>query len=76
MNKKKIDGGTDFELEYLEEKMKETWDKLTESDMNLYNTKREEFFSKLKEYHGLSKKDAEKKIKELEKTCGYTPANN
>jgi len=67
MNKKQ----TGSEFEKLKDKMIETWDKLTESDMRLYNTKREEFFSNLKKYHGLARKDAEKQIKALEKICGY-----
>jgi len=66
---------TESEFEKLKDKMIETWDNLTESDIRLYNTKREKFFSKLKEYHGLARKDAEKKIKALEKACGYRSTN-
>ncbi len=50
-------------------KLKETWGKLTDNDIMLYNGKREQFLGKIKEHYGLAKEDAEKKIKALEDAC-------
>jgi len=54
----------------LKGKFKETWSKLSDSDIALYSDKREQFLGKLKEHYSLSKEDAEKKIKSLEESCG------
>ena len=62
MNKEQIHGKSD----QIVGKIKETWGRLTENDVLLYNGKREQFLGKLKELYGLSKEDAEKKLKTLE----------
>jgi uncharacterized protein YjbJ (UPF0337 family) len=46
--------------------LKQTWAKLTDDDVMLYNGKRDEFLGKLKEHYGLAKEDAETKIKAIE----------
>ncbi|MFZ4761779.1 MAG: CsbD family protein [Alphaproteobacteria bacterium] len=56
--------------EQLVGKMKETWGKLTDNDIQLYHGQREQFLGKLKEYYGLAKEEAEKKIQALETACG------
>ncbi len=57
-------------VEKLRRKIKETWSGLSESDINLYEGKREEFFAKLKEKGNLSREDAQKKMEQLERDCG------
>ena len=51
-------------------KIKETYSKLSDDDIKLYDGKREQFFAKLKEKHSVSKEDGEKKLQEIEKSCG------
>jgi hypothetical protein len=48
-------------------KIKETWNKMGDDDVKLYNSNPEKFFSLLQEKHHVSKADAEKKITELQK---------
>ena len=55
----------------LKGKIKETWGKLTESDLMLYKGQREQFLGKLKEHYGMAKEEAEKKLKTMEDA--YTP---
>ena len=71
MNKEQTEG----KIEQLKGKFKETWGKLTDNDITLYNGQREQFLGKLKEHYGLAKEDAEKKIKALEDSygCSSTP---
>ncbi len=47
-------------------KIKETWGKLTDDDIALYNGKQDQFFGKLKESYGIAKEDAQKRLKEME----------
>jgi len=51
-------------------KVKETWGKLTDDDIALINGKRQQFFGKLQEKHGIAQEHAEKQLKEFEKSCG------
>ncbi len=62
MNKEQTEG----QFEQIKGKMKETWGKLTDNDIMLYNGKRDQLLGKLKEHYGLAKEDAEKKIQALE----------
>ena len=57
-------------LEKLHKKIKETWPGLSDSDVKLYDGKRDDFFAKLKEKSNISKEDAQKKIEQLNKDCG------
>ena len=66
MNKEQVEG----KAEELKGKIKQTWAKLTDNDVALYNGKRDEFLGKLKEHYGLAKEDAEKKVKMIEEACG------
>lgn len=61
---------TDANTAKLNGKFKETWGKLSDADIALYSTKRDQFVGKLKEQYSLSKEDAEKKIASLEEQCG------
>jgi uncharacterized protein YjbJ (UPF0337 family) len=50
-------------------KIKETYSKLSDDDVKLYDGKRDQFFTKLKEKQNVSKEDGEKQIKEIEQAC-------
>lgn len=60
---------TEGKFEQIKGKLKETWGKLTDNDIMLYNGRRDQFFGKLKEYYGLAREDAEKKVKAIEDSC-------
>lgn len=62
MNKEQVDGKT----QQLRGMLKQTWGKLTENDLMLFDGQREQFFGKLKDQYGLAKEDAEKKIQALQ----------
>lgn len=61
-------------IEKLNKKIKETWSGLSDSDIKLYDGKRDEFFEKLNEKHHVSKEDAQKKLAQIEKDCGCSGA--
>ncbi len=54
----------------LNAEIKKTWSKLSDDDIKLCETNRDQFFAKLKEKQNVSKEDGEKKLQELEKSCG------
>ena len=54
----------------LNTKIKETWSGLSDEDIKLYATKPDQFFSKLQEKQKVSKEDAQKQMKQMEKDCG------
>lgn len=58
--------------EKLHRKIKETWSGLSDSDIKLYDGKRDEFFANLEKKQNISKGDAELKMRQLEKECGCT----
>jgi uncharacterized protein YjbJ (UPF0337 family) len=49
-------------------KIKETYSKLSDDDIKLYNGNRDQFFAKLKEKQNVSKEDGEKRLQEIEKS--------
>jgi uncharacterized protein YjbJ (UPF0337 family) len=53
----------------LNAKIKETWGKLSDDDIKLYNGNRDQFFAALKEKQGVSKEDGEKHLQEIQKSC-------
>ena len=57
-------------------KIKETYSKLSDDDVKLYDGKRDQFFAKLQEKQNVSKEDGEKKMKEIEQSCGCGTAAN
>lgn len=67
MNKTQADG----KWMQFKGKLKETWGKLTDDDLDLYNGKKDQFFGKLKEQYGLAKEEAEQRVNTLEKECDY-----
>ncbi|MDX2027225.1 MAG: CsbD family protein [Alphaproteobacteria bacterium] len=62
MNRDTIQG----KAEQLKAKIKETWGRLTDDDVALYEAKRDQFFGKLQEKYGLMKDEAEEQVRELE----------
>ncbi len=56
-------------FEQIKGKLKETWAKLSDDDVILYDGKRDQFLGKVQEQYGLIKEDAEKKLKALEDAC-------
>ena len=52
-------------------KLKETWGRLTDDEIALYNGKRDQFFGKLEEKYGLAKEEAEDRLKEIERSANY-----
>ncbi|MCK6417641.1 MAG: hypothetical protein L6Q57_01725 [Alphaproteobacteria bacterium] len=57
-------------------KIKETYSKMNDDDVKLYDGKRDQFFAKLQEKQNVSKEDGERKMKELEQTCGCSSTTN
>lgn len=57
-------------------KIKSTWNKLNDDDVKLYASNRAQFVAKLKEKQNVSNEDAEKHLKEFEKSCGCTPSGD
>ena len=53
----------------ISKEIKATWSKLSDDDVKLYASSRDQFFAKLKEKESVSKDDAEKRLQEIEKTC-------
>lgn len=67
MNKEQVQGN----WSQFKGKVKETWGKLTDDDIALYNGRAEQFYGKLQEKYGLAKEEAEERVREFEKSCDY-----
>lgn len=66
MNKDQIEGNwTQFKG-----KVQKTWGKLTDDDLAQLKRNSKQFFGRLQELHGINKEEAEKQLKEMEKSCG------
>ncbi len=70
MNQEQVKG----KFDQLSGKIKETWGRLNDDDVALYNGKRDQFFGKLQETYGIAKEDAQKRLVELEKSCSSDKA--
>lgn len=66
MNKDQVDG----KFEQLKGEIKKTWGKLTDNDIAQYNGSREKFLGAVKEKQGIEREAAEKRLKEMETSCG------
>ncbi len=62
MNKDQIQG----KASQISGKLKETWGKLTDDDLTLYEGQRDKFLGKVQEHYGIAKEAAEKKLASLE----------
>jgi len=51
----------------LKGKLKETWGRLTDDEVSLYEGQRDQFFGKLQEKYGLMREEAEDRIREMER---------
>lgn len=49
-------------------KMREKWGKLTDSDLDIINGKREQLVGSIQKAYGITKEEAEKQVKEYEET--------
>jgi uncharacterized protein YjbJ (UPF0337 family) len=50
--------------------IKKAWNKLTDEDVGLYETQPEKFFARVKDKHGFSREQAEKRLENIKETCG------
>jgi uncharacterized protein YjbJ (UPF0337 family) len=66
MNNEQIKG----DITQLKGTFKEAFGKLTDSDIMLYEGKRDQFVGKVAELQGINRENAEKQIKSLEEACG------
>lgn len=50
--------------------IRKVWSKITDQDIALYEDQPDQFFLKLKEKHGVSQEDAQKRLKAMKTACG------
>lgn len=67
MNKDQVEGNWN----QFKGKVKETWGKLTDDDIALFNGKKDQFFGKVQEKYGIAKEEAEKSVREWETKYDY-----
>jgi uncharacterized protein YjbJ (UPF0337 family) len=56
-------------------KVREKWGKLTDDDLDVIDGRREQLVGKLQERYGIVRDEAEKQLKEWEKTVEKTRSN-
>lgn len=61
---------TKTNTEKLDAEIKRTWSKLTDEEIGFSEKDEDGFHSALKQKYGLSKEDAEKRMKEIRSSCG------
>ncbi|TWU27670.1 CsbD family protein [Bythopirellula polymerisocia] len=49
--------------------VQQKWGKLTDDDLDVIDGKREELAGKIQQRYGIAKEEAEKQVKEFEKSC-------
>jgi hypothetical protein len=54
----------------LNTEIKKAWDKLSDEDVAAYATKPDQFFAAVREKHGTTRDDAQKRLKEIKTACG------
>jgi uncharacterized protein YjbJ (UPF0337 family) len=59
---------TKGKFEQIKGKIKETWGRLTDDDIALYNGRREQFLGKLREKYGYVQEEAEAQVRKFEET--------
>jgi uncharacterized protein YjbJ (UPF0337 family) len=50
-------------------KVRQKWAQMTDSDVELLKGHSQEFYGKLQKHYGIARDEAEKQIKDMEKTC-------
>ena len=71
MNKEQADG----KMTQLKGELQKVWGKITDNDYTLLRSQRNEFLGKVKEYYGISKEEAERKLKSIEDACGCSDSS-
>jgi uncharacterized protein YjbJ (UPF0337 family) len=64
MDKDNIGG----KLSQIKGQIKSIWGKLTDDDIALFEGNRDQFFGKVQEKYGIAKEEAEKRIRDLERS--------
>lgn len=59
----------------LHAKIKETWSKLSDDDIKLYQGNRDQFFAKLTEKQSVSKEEGQKMLQDIEKSLAVPAAD-
>jgi uncharacterized protein YjbJ (UPF0337 family) len=49
--------------------IKKAWNKLTDEDVGLYESQPDQFFARVKEKHGFSREQTEKRLENIKETC-------
>ena len=60
---------TKSKAEQLSSKIKQTWNRLSDSDVALATSKRAEFLAKVQSTYSIKAEEAEKRLAELEAAC-------
>lgn len=63
MNRDQVQG----KFEQIKGKVKEQWSRLTDDDVALLNSQREQFFGRLQELYGTSREEAERTVRDIER---------
>ncbi len=63
MNKEQMSGN----VQQLKGKIKETWGRLSDDDVALYEGKQDQFFGRLRKEYGLTKEEAEAQMGDIER---------
>lgn len=50
--------------------IKKAWNKLSDEDVALYENQPDQFFARVKEKHGFSREQTEKRLENIKQTCG------
>lgn len=67
-NMNKVEGSN--KAAQINAKIKAAWNKLSDDDIKLYSTNRQQFLARLKEKQNVSPEDAEKRLREIEGAAG------
>ena len=59
----------------LNAEIKKVWGKLSDEEIRMHDTQQDQFFGKIKEKHGLSKEDAQKRLTEIKTAYGSSKEN-
>lgn len=54
----------------LHAEIKKNWGRLSDEEIKLHSSQPDQFYSKLKEKHGVNKEDAQKRLSEIKTSCG------
>jgi len=64
MNQEQIKG----QFDQLKGKIKQTWGRLSDDDIALYNGHQDEFFGKVEEVYGIAKEEAQERLRDLQES--------